>query len=90
MDISGNEGPKIKKVFTCVGCKWLGKGEGVYDNQKPSCFHPDIVSKYTDQEFILKTFMGTLNKDLSTPIFCPYLIKKLRYEKLKELNGWIS
>ncbi len=86
MDITGNAGPKIKKIFSCEECKWLGNVHNEY--QKCSCLHPDIISKYKDDaEFMYKIFSGTLNKDLSTPIFCPYLLKKMRYEKLKELNG---
>ena len=86
MDITGNDGPKIKKIFSCVGCKWLGDIYG--ENQKYSCLHPDVTSKYKDDtEFMYKIFMGTLDKNLITPSFCPYLIKKLRFEKLKELNG---
>ena len=85
MDITGNDGPKIKRTFTCKGCKWLGD---VYDKRDVrSCLHPDVISQYkSDSEFIYKIFMGTLNSELKTPSFCPYLIKKLRYEKLKTID----
>jgi len=89
VDINGNTGPeiKIKKYFSCEGCQWLGNVYG--DNQKYSCLHPDVTSNYKDDtEFMYKIFMGNIdNKDLKTPTFCPYLIKKLRLEKLKEING---
>ena len=85
MDITGNAGPKIKKVFTCKGCQWLGDIHGEY--QKHSCLHPDVISQYKDDtEFMYKIFAGTLNKDLTTPMFCPYLLKEMRREKLKEIN----
>lgn len=85
MDITGNAGPTIKKVFTCEGCQWLGDVYGEY--QKHSCLHPDVISQYKDDtEFMYKIFAGTLNKDLTTPMFCPYLLKEMRREKLKEIN----
>ena len=85
MNITGNAGPTIKKIFTCEGCEWLGSVNEVY--QKHSCLHPDVISKYKDDtEFMYKVFTGTLNENLSTPLFCPYILKKMRLEKLKKLD----
>ena len=89
IDNDDNEGPMIKKSFTCKGCKWLNN---IYDDNsklfnKNSCLHPEVISQYkTDSEFIYKIFMGTLNENLETPSFCPYLLKKLRLEKLKTID----
>ena len=85
MDISGNDGPSIKKTFTCKGCKWLSDSDNYYT--KRSCLHPDIVSKYTETELIYKLFEGMLKFELDTPSFCPYLVKKIRLEKLKTIDG---
>jgi len=85
VDINGNTGPKIKKVFTCEGCKWLGDVNYEYEIQ--SCLHPDVISSYKDDsEIMYKIFSGNLKKDLTTPMFCPYLLKKMRLEKLKDIN----
>lgn len=87
MDLNGEqEGPKIKKIFNCDGCKWLGHIHEEY--KKYSCLHPEVILQYKDDsEVIYKIFSGTINYDLKTPPFCPFLIKKLRKEKLKELKN---
>lgn len=87
MDINGNIGPKIKKIFSCEGCKWLGDIiMNPREYQKYSCLHPDVISKYSEVDFMYKVFSSTLNEDLSTPMFCPYILKKMRLEKLKKLD----
>lgn len=84
MDIDGNKGPTAKKIFFCDRCEWLGDG---YQGNK-SCYHPEIIDSYNnDTEIIYRIFMGNIDKDLKTPLFCPYLAKKMRYEKIKKLNG---
>jgi len=80
VDINGNDGPSIKKTFSCENCKWLSE---TY-TEKYICFHPDNLS--IDKISIYDLFLGTIDKNLRTPTFCPYLIKKLRCEKLKELK----
>ncbi len=87
MNITGNTGPRIKKNFTCEGCDFLSSYPYESNYIKRSCLHPDVLSKYkNDGDMIMKIFVGNLDSDLKTPLFCPYLIKKLRYEKLKNIN----
>lgn len=86
MDITGNAGPTIKKILICEGCQWLSDIKGC-EYKRYSCLHPDVISKYKDDsEIVYKIFVGTLNKDLSTPMFCPYILKKMRLEKIKEID----
>jgi hypothetical protein len=88
LDIDGNAGPKIKKIFTCEGCEYLSSYPYGDNYIKRSCLHPDVLSKYGgDSQIMMRVFVGNIDSNLTTPMFCPYLIKKLRYEKIKEING---
>lgn len=81
MNINGDEGPKLKYIFTCENCKYLGKSVlgklGKFENR---CFF------YKNEDNKLINLMdGNIGIEKITPDFCPFLIKKMRIEKLKEL-----
>ena len=81
MNINGNDGPTLKKVFSCDGCKWLSNS--VLGGQKPfKCFHDELITKYNTS---FNLMLGDIGNELITPEICPYLMKKMRAEKLKEL-----
>lgn len=84
MNFDGKDGPTLKKVFSCEGCKWLSTSiPGGLSGRKPfKCFHDKIIKKY-DNSFNL--MLGDIGDELITPEICPYLMKKMRTEKLKEL-----
>jgi hypothetical protein len=84
LNINGNDGPSLKKFFTCENCKWLSNSVlGMGGGSKPfKCFHDEIIRKY-DSSFNL--MLGDISEEMITPEICPYLIKKMRNEKLKEL-----
>jgi hypothetical protein len=77
LNINGNDGPTLKKVFTCEDCKWLSKASfnGFI------CLHSDLVLNKTSFQLML----GSINNDKITPKNCPYLKQKERVEKLKQL-----
>jgi hypothetical protein len=80
------DGPTLKKVFTCENCKWLSNSVLGGLNGKPfKCFHDDLANGYNTSFDLMK---GDIGEELITPENCPYLIKKLRTEKLKEINEY--
>ena len=84
MNINGKDGPTLKQIFTCDGCKYLGLSAfGSYGKKPFKCFHDKFIASYTTS-FHLMT--GEIGEDQITPESCPFLLKKIRNEKLKELN----
>ena len=85
MNPNGIDGPTLKKLFTCENCKWLSNSVlGGLSGKKPfKCYHDSFVNGYNTSFDLM---MGNIGEDLITPENCPYLIKKMREEKLKELN----
>lgn len=85
MNINGKNGPTLKQVFTCENCKWLGNSVlGGMTGRKPfKCFNAEI-SKYDSN---LNIMLGNISEELITPKFCPFLLKKIRNEKLKEIEN---
>ena len=83
MNLEGTDGPILKKIFSCKPCKWLGTSVGVmYVNNRPhKCLHPNYTFNYD------KFFDGDIGDDKITPLSCPYLLVKLRKEKLKEIEN---
>lgn len=82
MNINGTDVPTLKKVFTCEGCKWIINA--VIGSNKPyKCFHDENIINYNKG---YQYMLGDVGSELITPEFCPYLVKKLRTEKLKEIN----
>ena len=86
MNINGKDGPTLKKIFTCDRCKWLGNSVlGSMGGRKPfKCFHDEILIKYNSSFNLMN---GDIGEDLITPEICPYLIKRTRTEKLKEIEN---
>ena len=84
MNINGNEGPTLKKIFTCEDCKYLGKSVlGVLGRKQYKCYY---CSKQTETIRDLKLIDGDIDSSKMTPEFCPFLLKKNRFEKLEELK----
>lgn len=79
MNIHGREGPVLKRVFTCEGCKWLGASL----NKKYRCNHDSQIHGKTTS---FQLMIGNIDGQKLTPDFCPYLMLKTRNEKLKQLN----
>ena len=79
MDINGNDGPTlvVTKKFYCTGCKWVTHAILLPNG----CVCSDV-----DWFGTMWGVNNQLPKDLETPFWCPFLLKKLRKEKLKELN----
>lgn len=82
MNPDGNDGPSVKSVFSCADCKFLGDAILMYGKNPYKCFHDDALRYNT-----LNIVNGDISKDKITPSFCPLLMKKLRAEKLKEINN---
>lgn len=79
-----NEGPTIKKTFICKGCMWLHEITppplvNPFNRNKYSCLYPQLPQF---QSISLK-----IADDCHTPFTCPFLLKKMREEKLNEING---
>ena len=86
MNINGKDGPTLKQIFTCDGCKYLSYSVLGGMNGKPfKCFHDNLVMKYSTSFDLMK---GDIGEELITPENCPYLIKRMRTEKLKEINEY--
>jgi len=73
LNINGKNGPTLKKEFSCEGCKWLGADYGIIPGKK--CLHNS------------KIFGNKLYSHLKTPFWCPFLLTKIRNEKLKEIEN---
>jgi len=79
----GIDGPILMKVFSCKDCRFLGTAAvGMY-NYPYKCYHNDII-KTNRTSFTL--MQGDIGKDKITPDFCPYIFKKERYEKMKNIK----
>ena len=85
VNIDGIDGPILKKIFTCENCKFLGEttfsGYGVKNPYR--CYHPDIIKDKLNATIIAT---GDISDNKITPNFCPYILRKMRNEKLKELD----
>lgn len=83
LTINGKEGPTLKHIFTCEECKWLGPAVfSGYGKHPFHCFSNELIQKYNSNFDLMK---GDIGDEMITPEFCPYLIKKMRNEKLKLL-----
>jgi len=86
MNINGKDGPTLKQVFTCEECKWLGPSLfSGYGKNSFHCFNNEFVEKYNSNFNLMN---GDIGDEMITPEFCPSLIKRMRNEKLKELNEY--
>jgi len=86
MNINGNEGPTLIKVFTCEGCKYLGNSVlGVIGRKQYRCYY-NKEQKSSVKDF--KLIDGDIDSSKITPEFCPLLLKKNRFEKLKKISGY--
>lgn len=86
MNINGNEGPTLKKIFTCEDCKYLGKSVlGLLGRKPHKCYYYDKESGTVRD---LKLIDGDIDVSKITPDFCPFLLKMNRFEKLKEISGY--
>ena len=82
MNINRKDGPTLKNVFTCKDCKWLIRA--VLGSTKPyKCFHDNNIKEYSNS---FEYMLGDVGDELITPGICPYLIKRMRIEKLKNIN----
>jgi hypothetical protein len=75
---SGNEGPTIKKVFFCTDCKYFKKSLGILSSR---CLHGNIDKN-------IYFMVENIEKSDITPTFCPFLMRKMREEKLKEIEDY--
>lgn len=73
-------GPTLINVFTCEGCKYLSQNT-LLGNYK--CYHDKILGEKLTPYSLL---IGDIKSDKITPTFCPFLLRKIRSEKLKEIN----
>lgn len=84
MNINGKNGPTLKKIFSCDNCKYLINItlNNITHKYQYKCYHDDIIKN--NNRFNI--MMGDVSADKITPYFCPFLINKMRNEKLKELK----
>ena len=75
------DGPTLKNVFTCDDCRYLVKAAFAY-NKPYKCYHDEILKSNKTSYEIMK---GDINENKITPDFCPFLLKKMRNEKIKEI-----
>jgi hypothetical protein len=87
LNINGKDGPTLKHIFTCEGCKYLSNSVlGGWTGKYPfKCFHDELANGYNTSFDLM---MGNIGEELITPENCPYLIKRMRTEKLKEINEY--
>ncbi len=81
MNINGKDGPTLKKIFTCEGCKYLSDSVSIYYKKPHKCYHPNIFNSKS-----FNNMNGDIDINMITPDFCPFLIKEMRFEKLNELK----
>lgn len=83
--LSNKDGPTLKKVHFCDDCKFLSNATiSIKSGRYPyKCYHDDIIKKGLTSVEIMT---GNIGHDKITPLFCPYLLKELRKEKLKALE----
>lgn len=80
-----NEGPIVKKFLTCDTCVHLKDATfSDFGNMPYKCYHDGILKIDLNSYNLMR---GDICKDKITPSFCPYLIKKLRLEKIKEIKN---
>jgi len=83
LNIDGTDGPVLKQIFTCTDCKFLSKSTfGHYGKTPYKCYHDDIMK---ETKANMNIMIGDIGPDKITPDFCPFIVKKLRNEKLKEI-----
>jgi len=80
---TGNDGQKLKKIMSCDGCKYLSDSRILFGNYPYKCYQDDILKTKLNSYDLMN---GDIEKSKTTPDFCPYLMKKLRNEKIKELK----
>jgi hypothetical protein len=73
-------GPTLIKVFTCEGCRYLSHNTLLGDYK---CYHDKIIKKDLTSYSLL---VGDIKYDKITPAFCPFLLRKIRSEKIKKIN----
>ena len=81
--LEGIDGPSLIKIFSCENCRFLGKSTVVLNKLTYKCLHNDVIKSNMSTYSILT---GNIGKEKITPYFCPYIFKKDRYEKLKQLK----
>lgn len=74
MNLFGKEGPTSKQYFVCDNCKFLSETPKTIWFRN-LCLHPDLTAVY-----------NFVDADKKTPFFCPFLLKKIREEKLINLK----
>lgn len=82
MNVNGNEGPTLIKIFSCSNCKYLSNKTLNNITFKYKCYHDDIIKNANRFDIML----GDVSYDKITPDFCPFLKSKIRSEKLKQLK----
>lgn len=86
MNINGNDGPTLIKIFSCEHCKYLGKSIlGELGKKQYRCYYNSEQAKSVKD---LKLIDGNIDSSKITPEFCPLLLKMNRFEKLKEISGY--
>ena len=84
LNINGTDGPVLKQIFTCDSCKYLSRSAfGYYGKNPYKCYHEDIMGAKINN---INIMIGDIAIDKITPEFCPFLMKKMRNEKLKKLD----
>ena len=83
LNINGDDGPILKKFFTCDNCKFLGNSAVSFSTNPYKCYYDDVLKKDLSS---FKLMWGDIGENKITPLFCPFIIKKIRNEKLKEIN----
>ena len=85
MNPDGKDGPTLISIFSCKDCKYLGKPViGAYGGFPYKCYHDDMIRDKSSPYLMT----GNIGEDKITPSFCPFLLKKTRYEKLNELQNY--
>lgn len=90
MNSGSNDGPSIKKILVCDGCKWLKKNHPTplinpFNRTKYFCYHPEMIFNSDNLRLDVLDENIKDNNLIKPPFNCPYVLKKLRQEKLNEL-----
>jgi hypothetical protein len=83
LNSDGIDGPILKKIFSCENCKYLGNATVGLGGLPYKCYHNDIISSFKSK---YDMFSGDISSEKTTPYFCPFLFKKERLEKIKNIN----
>ena len=83
MNIKGKDGPVLKSYFTCENCKFLSEFSLTYGKYPYKCQHEDVLN-YNKSNF--QVIYGDIGTEKITPIFCPFLLRKQRFEKLNKID----